>query len=198
MLKPSILILSLLVACVPPVSPANESEDGNENTRLQEFVFDPFDDPIGHSMVLMNAKTKIIERFGPPINVDSWELPDRTSDAVFPINSLEYDGIVFVVGENEGQTGSWIQSIAITGDSHLLKFGLAIGSKRDDIIAALDPEYFLNTENQLRMTADIWEERTDTEYRPGEVVRLDSHIELNLDIDENDSVTKFFIEAIEL
>ncbi|HNP65812.1 MAG TPA: hypothetical protein PKH39_17905 [Woeseiaceae bacterium] len=203
MIKSAYLPLFLMCACMQPSDPAaaqasnvREALATEEISSLQDFLLEPFSEPLGYSMVSGNAIEQITKRYGAPNQDTAQRYPDPTSDAVLTSRKLEYDGISFVVGTSEVGSRSWIESIEITGAQHLLKHRLAVGARRDAVVAALKPEKFVDTGEYLAMASSISEERTDTENRPGETVRVEGYFELYFYFDAADKVKKIMIESV--
>ena len=117
--RAAIISFFLLCACAQPTAAVDE-EPLASAYRLQRFAIDPFEEPIGNSFSLADAKAKIIERFGEPIEQESSSFPDRTSDEIFTRFIFQYDGITFRVGENEAGNRSWIERTEVTGNTHAL------------------------------------------------------------------------------
>lgn len=169
-----------------------------ELTPLQRFAIDPFEEPVGSSMVVGNALPKIRERFGIPTEMLSTPFPDRTSDQMLTHTTLRYDGLLFNINEDADRKQSRIQRTEISGSSHALKYGLTIGSTKDDIFSVFGSEKYMEHGGQLRTSTHIWETCTDTEFRPGEEVTGEAYIEIVFDIDEMNTVTRVVLESIEL
>lgn len=165
---------------------------------MRHFAMDPFENPIGHSLVLADAKRKVMERFGAPIQNETRTRQDRTSDAVFTISVLHYAGLKFVIGQAEEAGASWIEKIEITGNEYSLKYGLKIGAPRASVIPALQASNYLESENRLQMTAYVWEERTDVPSRPGEVVRVEGEVDVLVEFNQAAAVTRIVIENVAL
>ena len=123
-----LLLVSVFSYAQPNVEKAVTSSA--TSSALAAFFLEPFEKPIGYSMVLFDAKDRIHSRFGEPISKSSEQYPSRTSDEILWSTTLEYSGITFVVGESEDRTRSWLESISVWGDEHMLKFGLNVGSSR--------------------------------------------------------------------
>ncbi len=76
-----------------------------EQSALSAFFLEPFEEPLGYSMVLNDAKARILSRFGKPTSMSSAQYPARTSDENLWNTTLEYSGITFIVGESEDRSG---------------------------------------------------------------------------------------------
>jgi len=148
--RAAIISFFLLCACSQPTAAVDE-EPLASAYRLQRFAIDPFEAPIGNSFSLADAKAKIIERFGEPIEQDSSKRPDRTSDEFYSLFTLQFDGVTFRVVEDQSGDHSWIEWTEITGNSHALKYGLHIGSKRSRVISLFQPAENLIDNNPMRL-----------------------------------------------
>ena len=169
----------------------------SEFSRLQVFALDPFDPPIGNSMVLGNAIPKLVKRFGEPEATTTTIYPDRTSDRMVGHTTMRYPGLIFDLFEDEHPERSTIKKTEILSANHRLKFGVTIGSTVDDILTAFEGENHLKTGRNLRMSAHISETRTDTTFRPNEEVTGEAYIEITFELSETDRVTRIVLESIE-
>ena len=161
------------------------SAQPSEPSPLQVFAADPFDNPFGFSYVSGIAKQKILERFGDPIRIESSQYQDRTSDQINTGYVFYYNSLKLVVHENEAQNWSWLETTEITGNEHKLKFGLQIGSTREEVLAALKEPSFLDYEDTLRFVASVTQDGHDFD------------LELDVEYDASGSVTKFVIANYE-
>ena len=76
-----VALLSIaLVACLPPSGSAVSSKEA-EPGRLDLFAVDPFQKPIGYSLVGGDAKQQIEAHFGEPQALQTWQADDSTSSA---------------------------------------------------------------------------------------------------------------------
>ena len=64
----------------------------SDSTALQAFLLDPFEKPIGRSMVLSDAKEEVLQRFGEPQQVEIVSIPDRYADGDITHSTLHYAG----------------------------------------------------------------------------------------------------------
>lgn len=181
----------------PASAPAAKSETLSDLPPLEQFVRDPFEESIGYSLVLADAKTKIIERFGAPNKQESSTFPDRTSDAILTYFFLQYEDVAFHIIESEAGDQSWINKIEITGNTHALKYGLGVGSKRSFIISLFKPKEYFADKNPMRLSAIVSETRTDTKHRPGEPVSAAAEVTVFIEFDVRDVVRKIVLENIE-
>jgi len=108
---------------------------------------------IGDGSIDQIALALIAARFGAPLATDVVATPDRTSDAMLNEHVIDYDGVRFRVGESESGDRSWIMVTEITGNAFPMKFGLAIGSTRDDVERVFEPEPSEVPRNPLVLTA---------------------------------------------
>lgn len=183
------LLSVALVACLPPTGPAVGSEKP-ESGRLEAFAVDPFHQTIGHSLVLGNAKQQIEARFGEPQELKTWQASDRTSAAELNFYQLTYPGVVFVVGESEDETRSWIDSIELSDGHPALKFGLGVGLSADTVAATFASASPVRSAGDLRLTTMVHEEVND--------VSIESYVELTFRLDDDGVVQEILIETIAL
>jgi hypothetical protein len=195
-----ILLVCALLAVTQIVRPDVQDAvtTSSSQSRLNDFFIESFEDPLGYSMVLGNAKERVLSRFGEAASQTSSRYPARTSDALLWRTTLVYDGVTFTVGEAEDRTWSWIESIEISSTSTALRFGLRIGASRIDVLEAFSDSDYFEHDGTLKFSAHIWESRTDTKHLPGEVVTVESAMDLTVTIDEDDRISRILIESIEL
>ena len=164
-------IISFILLCVCAQSTAAVDEESLASAyRLQDFAIDPFEEPIGNSFSLADAKAKIIERFGEPIEQELSKYPDRTSDEIFTRFIFQYDGITFRVGENEAGNRSWIGRIEVTENTHALKYGLHIGSTRSEVISLFQPAEYRIDKNPMRLYTNIVQDPPNMAVWEGPVI----------------------------
>lgn len=179
-----------LVACLPPSGPAISSDEPEEPGRLEAFAVDPFQEPIGHSLVLGDAKPKIEARFGEPQALETWQADDRTSTAKLNFYRFTYPGLNFVIGEADDRSRSWIDSIELSDGHPPLKYGLGIGVDADAVAAAFAPAESVRRAGDLRLEAMAYEELNNRS--------VESYVELAFTLDEAGVVQKILIETIAL
>lgn len=172
-------------------------EFGTEFSRLQVFALDPFEPPIGNSMVLGNAIPKLVKRFGEPVEIITANYPDRTSDRMVGHTTMRFAGLIFELNEDECREWSNIQKTEILSANHRLKFGVAIGSTISDILAAFEGEKHRRNGRKLHMSAHVSDTWTETTFRPGEEVTGEAYIEITFELSETDLVTRIVLESIE-
>lgn len=184
------------IALGSPVESArpNESEQQQIESalRLQAFALDPFEKPIGDSKGSVGERAKLLERFGRPNKQESSRFPDRTSDLMLTYMFLQYDGVAFHVIEDEDHKHSWIERIEITGNSHALKYGLHIGSTRSAVISLFQPADYLVDKNPMRLSTN------GVQNPPNMAVWEGPTIDVAIDFDSTDLVTRIVVESIEL
>jgi len=176
----------LLCACAQSTAAVDE-ESLASAYRLQRFAIDPFEEPIGNSFSLADAKAKIIERFGEPIEQESSKYPDRTSDEIFTRFIFQYDGIMFRVSENEAGNRSWIESIEVTGNTHALKYGLNMGSSRSDVVSVFLPVEYAVDNNPMTLVTNIVQDPPNMAVWEGPVLGV------VIDFDSEDRVTRITV-----
>ena len=165
------------------------SSSANSST-LTSFFHEPFQQPLGYEFFLWNAKERILERFGDPMSESSSRYSARTSDEQLWSTKLEYRGITFVIGESEDRTKTWLESIDVRGNEHIMAFGLRVGSSRSDVEKAFQDSKYIEYDGGIRFGAEIWEARGK--------VNLTTAMELRIDIGADDLATRFMIESIGL
>ncbi|MDJ0792747.1 MAG: hypothetical protein QNI98_00785 [Woeseiaceae bacterium] len=161
-----------------------------QSSTLSAFFHEPFQQPLGYEFFLWNAKERILERFGDPMSESSSQYSARTSDEQLWSTTLEYRGITFVIGESEDRTKTWLESIDVRGNEHIMAFGLRVGSSRSDVEKAFQDSQYIEYVGGIRFGAEIWEARGK--------VNLTTAMELRIDIGADDVVTRFMIESIDL
>lgn len=149
----TIVLLCCLVACGNS-STATDDDNHAAAYRLQSFAMDPFEQPLGDWSEHQNARYLVVERFGEPLSVTVFEVPDRTSDAMVKEHVYEYDGARFRIGESDAGDRSWIVLTEVTGNAHALKYGLKIGSKKGDMAGLFGPDTGLGNANPLILTTN--------------------------------------------
>jgi hypothetical protein len=169
-----------------------------DDSRLHALFHEPFEKPLGYSLVLGDARQRIITRFGQPRSRESKRYAARTSDELLWNTVFSYDGMTIAIGESEDRSISWLESIEITNDEHPLRFGVEVGAFSDDIAKAFPGIQFVEVDEELRYFAEIWESRTDSKYLPGQVVTVGSAMELSIFLDDAGRVSRILIESIEL
>jgi hypothetical protein len=189
-----ISIFLLLVSVGHGGAPGSDSARGF--TPLQEFLWDPFEPPLGRSMVLGDALEKIVCRFGEPLSTTTRPGYDHTGNTEPTERLLRYDGLVIIVGVSENEAQSWIRSVEISSDDYGLKYGLKIGSSSNDVLDALAPSRFINTAEQLTMSDDVWEMHPGNSEQSSREVLGESYMEVTFDLDGDNKVTNITLESI--
>ena len=160
----------------------------SDSTPLQAFLLDPFEKPIGRSMVLSDAKEKVLQRFGEPQQVEIVSIPNRYADNDITHSTLHYAGLVIEIAEYSGQCHSWLNRIEITGEQFQLKYDLRIGASHQDVFDSLQPESYSDSPTLLAMGAAIWEKRfgehSEDDFRVG------SSVGLTFEFDASERVSK--------
>jgi len=148
--RAAIISFFLLCACAQPTAAVDE-EPLASAYRLQRFAIDPFEKLIEDSQALVGARDKLLQQFGTPLKEESSKRPDRTSNEFYSLFTLQFDGVTFRVVEDQSGDHSWIEWTEITGNSHALKYGLHIGSKRSRVISLFQPAENLIDNNPMRL-----------------------------------------------
>jgi hypothetical protein len=185
-----VAILSVaLGACLPSSGPAVSSQEP-EVSRIERFAMDPFEEPIGHSLALGNAKQQIDERFGDPQKLETWKADDRTGTGQLIFARFTYPGLVLVVGEGDDQSRSWIESVELFEGHPSLKFGLGVGVSADTVATTFAPANSVRTAGAVRLATPIYEDLND--------ISVESYVELTFELDGNGVVQRILIETIAL
>ena len=178
-----------LGACLPASGPAADSKEP-EPSRIEVFAMDPFQEPIGHSLVLGDARQQVQARFGEPQELDTWTADDRTGTGRLTFFRFAYPGMVLVTGEGQDRSGSWIESIELFEGHPPLKFGLGVGVGADTVKATFEPA------NSVRSAGAVGLETSIHEDRNGKSV--ESYVELTFELDGDGLVQRILIETIAL
>ena len=184
----TVAFLLLLMGACASNEPQFIATEFSDNSPLQVFLLDPFEEPIGHSMVLSDAKEKTLQRFGEPQKVDIVSKPDRYADGDVTHSTLHYAGLVIEIAEYSGQSHSWLNRIEITGEQYQLKYDLRIGASHQDVLDSLQPSSYSDTPSLLKMHEDIWERRFGDS--PEDDVQVGSSAQLMFEFDATDRVSK--------
>jgi hypothetical protein len=198
--KPALATLCVLLATSLSLlaAPATDVTTSARESRLHDFFHEPFEQPLGYSMVLADAKDRVLDRFGTPDSQSSSRYLSRTSDERLWSTVLTYDGMTISLGESEDRTRSWLEAIEITSNDYPLRFGLRIGADGDAVARTFSASNVLKDNGELRFGAEIRASRTGTAYRPGEAVTVTSAMQLTITLDSNGQVSRILLEAIEL
>ena len=162
----------------------------SDSTPLQAFLFDPFEEPTGRSMVLEDLKEKILRRFGEPQSTDvAFEHDYRSSgDVQIRTSTLNYSGLKFTISDRLGTTDAWLNGIEITGEQYRLKYKLGVGASHQDVLDALQPGNYADSPGLLTIRGDIWEKRFGE--CPEHDTRVDASAALEFEFDATDRVSK--------
>ena len=130
------LVSAALLAFTSSVVAGSPLDGFNDDPsdRLR-FALDPFEEPIGYFMLDGNSMEMIIRRFGEPDDVDNSTVQTQYPGETFTLYTYRYDDITFVIGKWPDRDWSWIESIEVLGNSQKLKFGIQIGSHREQLPA---------------------------------------------------------------
>jgi len=170
-------------------APLNDSEQQRIESalRLQAFAIDPFEKAVEDSQALVGARDKLLQRFGTPLKEESSKRPDRTSDEFYSLFTLQFDGVMFRVVEDQSGDHSWIEWTEITGNTHALKYGLHIGSTRSQVISLFQPTEFLIDKNPMRLYTN------GVQNPPNMVIWEGPVIVVAISFDSEDRVTKITV-----
>ena len=190
-MKSTTRLLIFLLVCTGACS-ANERHfiavEFSDSTPLTAFLLDSFEEPIGHSIVLSDAKEKVLQRFGEPQQVEIVSIPDRYSDGDITHSTLHYAGLVIEIAEYSGQRYSWLNRIEITGEQYQLKYDLRIGASHQDVLDALQPGSYTDTPTLLAMGKELWEKRFAVHSEDD--VQVGTSVGLTFEFDASDRVIK--------
>jgi len=163
----------------------------SDSTPLQVFSFDPFEEPVGYSLVIGDVTERVIQRFGEPHKIDVAFEGDRYGGegAKIRFSTLHYPGLKIKIGDRTGASRSWLNGIELTGEQYRLKYELGVGATRQDILDVLQPDSYTNTPGLLTMRAELWEKQfADC---PEHDSRVDASAKLVFEFDATDQVSKF-------
>lgn len=187
----SVFLLLLSAACR-----ADERDfiasDYSDDTPAQIFALDPFEKPIGHSLVLSNVREKVAERFGQPRSIkERFELDRYGGEgAQIRYSTLQYRGLKVIVGDRPGSNGSWLVEIEVTDPAIRLKQQLGLGVTRTTVLDHLQPTSYLSEKHRLRISTDIWERRY-ADKPEDDSAQVNASVELIFDLDDAGHVIKF-------
>ena len=162
----------------------------SDSTPLQVFSLDPFEEPIGYSLVLGDVRERVIQRFGEPQETMITFEVDRYGGegSEIRLSTLHYPGLIIKIGDRPGYKRSWLNGLEITGEQYQLKFKLEIGASHQDVLDALQPGNYNDTPGLLKMYEDIWEKRYGD--RAENDTRVDGSVGLVFEFDATDRVSK--------
>lgn len=145
--------------------------------RLQAFAIDPLKEPIGDWVSSDDVRSLIIARFGEPLASEVSVRPDRRSGGDLIEYVFDYDGLRFRTNENEVGDWSRVLSIEVTGNVYALKFGIAIGSSRSDVIEAFGCEEYLVRGNPISLTTNTVQDPPGQSEWNGGTIEVIVHFE---------------------
>ena len=188
------LFAGALVIALASVASANPYEGINDNPsdRLR-FAMDPFEKPISHSYALGNAKKQVLQRFGEPIERSFATHETRWIDQTQASHGLKYSDVYFVIGERNDGPNTWIERIEITGNAHVLKYDVQIGSPRARIVSLFSPIEHYATSNPMVVSVPTLETQSSFEETGGVVVGYVPSFDITFEFDEKDCLSKIAI-----
>ena len=189
MIRRLAILLLTLGACLAAFGPAADSQE-SEPSRIEVFAMDPFQESLGHSLVLGDARQRVQARFGEPKELETWKADDRTGTGRLTFFRFAYPGMVLVTGEGEDQSGSWIESIELSEGHPPLKFGLGVGVGADTVEATFESANSARTAGAVLLATSIYEDRNDK--------HVESYVELKFDLERDGVVQRILIETIAL
>jgi hypothetical protein len=135
------MILVAVALCAGLMTHIANSQRANYSAPVVAFLFDPFDPPIGRSLVLGDAEERVRDRFGEPHSIDrTTGTDDRDPTATVERVVSRYPGLVVETVRNLNFGGSWIRQVELTDQQYALKFGLGVGASRSALASALSVE----------------------------------------------------------
>jgi hypothetical protein len=148
----------------------------NLNARVVAFVFDPFDPPIGRSLVLGDAEERVHHRFGEPQSINRTVSTDKRDPTVSVERVISrYPGLVVETVRNLDSGGSWIRQMELTDRRYALQFGIGIGVTRSALASALGVEIPERKEYAVSSRyAEVRSDSLDPDGRPIGVATGDS------------------------
>lgn len=122
--------------------------------RTLGFLYDPFDPPLGRSIAHENAVNALLQRFGPPTEVDSQVATDAGDPTVTAeFITWRFDGMTIRFKGSVDQERRWITALEISGGSARLKHGLGLGVTRSEFEEKLTPALFNRDPESLRFSS---------------------------------------------
>ena len=151
---------------------------------------DPFKESLGYPPIFFSNKSKVLERFGTPIEEESSKAPDPQFGELMTYYYFQYDGLSFGITESEDQLHSWIDTIDITGNAHALKYDVEIGSKRSEIVSLFEPSDNYTEANPMPLSASVVGYWANFKDQLGEPRWVNVTFDISIDFDASDGVTK--------
>ncbi len=176
----TVLSLFLAVTACAATQAAFIAVEYSDTSPLTLFMLDPFEQPIGYSLVYSDVGDRILERFGEPESTDiAYEVDRYGADGSYNrISTLHYPGLTIQFGDRAG-TGNqnvWLNWIELTGTQYRLKHDLGIGANHQDVLVALQLERINDSLDTLTVRKEVWEKRfaedPDNDTQVGTSVRL--------------------------
>lgn len=122
--------------------------------RTLDFLYDPFDPPLGRSMAHEETMDALLQRFGSPTEVDNQVASDASDPTVTAeFITWHFDGMTVRFKGNVDQKHRWITEMEISGDSAQLKHGLGLGVTRSRFEEKLVPSLFNRDPESLRFSS---------------------------------------------
>ncbi len=189
-------IAGALVIAIASVASANPYEGTNDNPSARlRFAMDPFEKPISHSYALGNAKEQVLRRFGEPIERSIATYETHWVDETRTSYGFQYSDIQFVIGQINDGPKTWIERIEITGNAHVLKYDIQIGSPRARIVSLFSPIEHYATSNPMIVSVPTLETQSSFEETGGVVVGYVPTFNITFEFDEKDCLSKIAISV---
>jgi hypothetical protein len=185
-------VFLVLTSSVHAESPLDGFND-DPSDRLR-FAVDPFEEPIGYLMLEGNSKEMIVRRFGEPDEVNEEIVPTRFPGETYRLFTYRFKDITFTVGKWPDREWSWIESIEIVGNSQKLKYGIRIGSSREQVSATFSlTEPYSGKRNLLSASAHISEGPGDIGEDGSTLVEVGTTYGILFEFDDDDRISKISI-----
>jgi hypothetical protein len=154
---------------------------------------DPFEEPISYSFSLGNSKEQILQRFGEPIEKSVSTYETRFIDQTRTSFGFKYADVQLVVAQTNDGPHMFVELIEIVGNTHVLKYGVQIGSSRAQIVSLFSPMEPYATSNPMLVSLPTTETQSDFEKTGGTVVGYIPTFDISFEFDEKDCLSKISI-----
>ena len=182
-----------LVAVLAVAASANPFSGVNDDPSARLlFAMDPFENPISHSYSIGNAKEKVLDRFGEPLKLSVSTYETRWVGETQTSYRLSYEDTEFVIISFDDRPATWIESIEITGNTHDLKFGIRMGTPRDEIVSKFAPAAHSVDSNPMRVSIPTLETRNSLSESKGENESYAPTIDLTFEFDADDRLNRLY------
>ncbi len=188
-----LIVGALLVICSSAnASNSAEGIDDNRSARLR-FAMNPFEKPISDSSSLGNLKEQILQRFGEPIEKSVSTYETRFIDQTRTSFGFKYADVQFVVAQTNDGPHMFMERIEIIGNTHVLKYGVQIGTSRTQVVSLFSPMEPYATSNPMLVAVPTMETQSDFEKTGGAVAGYVPTFDITFEFDEKDCLSKISI-----